>query len=184
MKNNIFILILPLLLCGCSTTYLILEPSVRNPDTKTQFTDHILNKKVTVEFKDGNEFEAIRFEIGRDSCDWIDPNTNLKISHRTKDIKRVLKRNHLLGTVEGFGIGIGEGSVAGGILGFLLATIFVDGSSGGGGAEDARGMGASVGIVGGAIIGSIVGTVKGALSGHRYEYEFIWCPDESSLDSK
>lgn len=183
MKTDTFLPILILLLHGCTTTSTIVEPSSHNPNTQEEFTDQILAKKLTIELRDGREFDAIHFEVGNDSCTWIDPNTNFSISIYTGDIKKVVKRNHLLGTAEGFGIGLGGGAVAGGLLGFFLASISTSGSGGGGGAEDAAGMGALVGIVGGAFIGVIVGTINGGISGHRYEYEFVWLSNKSTVET-
>lgn len=147
-------MVLASLLCGCSTTYTIVEPSIRNPYTKAQFTDQILDNEVTVEFRNGEEADAVLFQLGDDSCTWIDPNTSLSRVVRTNDVQTVVKRNHLLGALDGFGIGLLGGSSVGGV------TI--------------QGEFAAIGVLGIAFIGAVVGTVYGALAGHKYYYEFVW----------
>lgn len=159
-------MVLASLLCGCSTTYTIVEPSIGNPYTKAQFTDQILDNEVTVEFRNGEEADAVLFQLGDDSCTWIDPNTSLSRVVRTKDVQAVVKRNHLLGALEGFGIGLFGGSIVGGV------GVAIQGNS-----QDDF---AAVAVVGVAFIATVVGTVYGALSGHKYYYEFVWFTRKAS----
>ena len=158
MKRILYLAMVPFLANGCSTTYTVVEPSSRNPYTKTQFTDNIASNELVVEFRDGSVVETWGFLVGAESCRWIDPKTRLSREARTKEIKRVVEINHPVGGLEGLGIGLVGGTVAGVVFGGLsgdplLRVIFG---------------------VGGAIVGSAVGTIWGASSGHTDRYEFVW----------
>ena len=159
------IMVMASLLCGCSTTYTIVEPSSRNPYTKAQFTDQLLGNEVIIELRNGEESDAVLFQLGDDSCTWIDPNTSLSRVVRTKDVQTVVKRIHVLGALEGFGIGLLGGGIAGGLLGRAI-----EGPPRG----DFGGLGTLVAAGIGAVIGTVAGTVQGAVSGHKYVYEFVW----------
>jgi len=158
-------MVLACLLCGCSTTYTIVEPGDSNPYTKPFFAKHIRDGTVQVCFIDEREVDAIMFQVGDDSCSWIDPNTGLPGAARTKDITKVVMKNHFLGALEGFGIGLLGGGIVGGVLGRVI-----EGPPRG----DLSGLGTVLAGGIGAVIGTIAGTVHGAGSGHKYDYEFVW----------
>ncbi|MGB2868276.1 MAG: hypothetical protein WBD36_07485 [Bacteroidota bacterium] len=175
-KPKILISILASLLYGCSTTHTVVAPSTRNPFTEAQFTDHILGRNVTVEFNDGREVDAIQFEVRGDSCVWRDPRTDLPSVVRTKDINTVVSRDHLVGGLEGLGIGFGVGEIAGALVG---SAVLGKGSTGPESNKDAFVV-IFYGLYGG-ICGALAGTVYGALSGHKHEYEFAWFSNKSTL---
>jgi hypothetical protein len=172
MKMTIYIPIVAFILYGCSTTYTIVEPSSNNPNTKTQFTDQILNTKVTVEFRDGKEVDAIHFEVRSDSCFWIDSNMGYSGAVQTKDIKRVVKRDHLRGALDGLVIGGIGGGTAGGLLGYAF---------GGSGGDD---LATGLGFLAGSFIGGIIGTIYGVSSGHKDAFQFVWLPNNSMMEAE
>ena len=163
--NHCTTMVLACLLCGCSTTYTIVEPSDSNPYAKPLFAKHIRDGKVQVCFLDDREADATMFQVGDDSCRWIDPNTGFPEAARTKDIRKVVTKNHFLGALEGLGIGLCGGISAGALLGRAI-----EGPPRG----DLSGLGTVVAAVVGGVIGTVAGTVHGAASGHKYEYEFVW----------
>jgi hypothetical protein len=157
--------VLAFLACGCSTTHPVVEPGIRNPYTEAQFSDRVLDEEVTVEFTNGEEADAVLFQMREDSCTWRDPGTDLSRVARTRDIRAVVKRDHFLGAMEGLWIGgLGTGIVAG-----LVAGVAAGRSH-----SDLEGLGEALAFIGGAVVGAVAGTWYGASTGHKEYYEFVW----------
>ncbi len=168
MKLNILISILAFILYGCSTTYTVLEPSSSNLFSEGQLTRKISGEKVRVEFTNGKTAEAWDFRVEYDSCRWVELNSSSIQMARTMDIRKVVSNGHMLGALEGMGIGL--------LAGTLVPAAFLLLNPPGGDVP----LGGLAVLVGWAIGGSL-GTFWGAVSGHSYEYEFVWFSHKSTL---
>jgi hypothetical protein len=143
---------------GCSTTYTVVEPSSDNPFTESQLTRNISGREVTVEFMDGKTARARDFRVEYDSCRWMDVNSDSMQVARSTDIKTIVTSDHVLGAIEGMGIGV---VAVTGIAGanYLMSNVPRGGEGGGYGQA-----GYAVVVFYGA--GGFLGATWGALSGH------------------
>lgn len=165
--------------CGCGTSYVVAPTKEGGDFSYSDFNSELSGQRVFIVLKDGREFEASQIQLISDSVSWVEhvtqPNPNALIprihvgdvSHRVPlgDVERTVRKNTLLGGLEGLGLGL----VGGGFLGMAI------GSGQSGSKSDLSPL---LGMITGGVIGGVGGLVTGVILGHSYEYSFA-IPDST-----
>lgn len=146
-------------LCGCSNSY-----PVRSTDFK-KMNEDFKERNATIELTGGQEVPAKNVKISHDSVSWSDPQTNDVSRAGTERISKITIKNHLLGSLDGLGIGLLGGGGLGALLGQIFNTPAITDTYG-------KGYGAGIGLVLGAGAGGFIGLMVGAGIGHSHNYEF------------
>jgi hypothetical protein len=171
MKNSIFIFLFvicslfTLFLTGCSSSYLVTKNG--DGDDKMsykEFNREIKSKNVMLNFTKGLERDGFNIRVDTNFAKFYDFDLQETRSVKTGLLKTVVRQNHLLGGLKGFGIGI----LSGGALGLLVGSL-----SGSNKSHDGAPPGWFLGSVLGGFVGGIAGAIIGAIDGHKYEYKFV-----------
>ena len=151
-RSRILVTLLAFLEFGCSSTNVI---HLRDSDTNesvSRFSYLVQSSDAEILLKNGSTIEVDGPQVYHDSVKWSvgSPGAGIPID----SVEQITGRNHVLGALEGFGIG----ALAGGILAALML-------------ESGGHPGVSAPLVGG-VLGAGVGSLIGALIGHRYRFTF------------
>jgi hypothetical protein len=160
MKQIIALLLPTLLLAGCVASNQVTrmgqyaEINAQGRERRATITLQV--ESMTVEY-DGDYVT-----VGRDSVQWLDPETHLGRIAATANLRRIRFTNHGIGAVEGTAFGVLPG-------GTFLALTYLDNEGG-----DASGVRAGLRALGlgAALGGMVIGAASGALIGHKTDYQF------------
>jgi len=162
------ILILVLILEGCSTTTIIIPERRSTDDVGISYErlNRILNegliRNATVRLADGHEFDAQEILVERDSTLFVDTDAGKPRRVLTPGILRIQRTDRFLGVLEGLFFG----TLAGGALGFGLASTSSD-------EGEWSGFGKAISTALGIIAGGTAGLITGVIRGHQSTYEFV-----------
>ncbi len=140
---------------GCSTTTLM------HPKSNEELNAQLKGHDAIVEMKEGMELSVKEVHVTNDSVSWLDRETNIESRTgigRLSKIKTINKNDHVLGALEGLGIGF---------VGTTAAFLSLSGFPSEIGGASGLAVAASVGLIGGGI-----GLVVGLISGFTYYDEF------------
>lgn len=160
---------------GCGTSYVVTPTQGTGDYSFDDFNSEIKGKDASIIMRDKKELSGTNIQIRGDSIAWVEvvykpnpdallPRTRLEDVPRSvsvTEVERVIRKNAILGGLEGLGLGL----VGGGLLGMGI------GSAGTSGSKDD--FGPLIGLVVGGAVGAVGGTVTGAIIGHSYDYEFV-----------
>lgn len=132
----------------------MVTPSPGRGDYYNDLNDEFLEKEAVIELNDGSEMQANQIRVEADSVSWNESITGNRCKVSAINVKRISRRNHVVGGLEGVGIGT---LVDGAMLAVISSTRQHE--------FPLSGFFILVGIP------PLVG-VFGAVSGHRYEYSF------------
>ena len=145
--------------CGCSTTTLIHPTSNEEMNAKLKGLDAI------VQLKDGRRWGVKEVNVSNDSVSFLNRDTDSKCKITIQQVSKIttISNDHVLGALEGLGIGfIGVGLPIWALLGFSTESV---GTSSG-----MPGPFAVVRVL--AAAGGGIGLIIGAVSGFTYYDEF------------
>jgi hypothetical protein len=127
-------------------------------------------KHVQIELKDEREISAKEVRISNDSVSRVDQRTDEEAKASIRQLVKIVLKSHLLGFLEGLGLGL----VGGGGLGILVGSALDP--------PGPRGsFGSLAGLILGAGTGTLVGLATGLIVGHTYYYEFPMTEQSDSL---
>jgi|ERR1041384_894552 hypothetical protein len=147
-------------LCACSSTNSVLSTDYG------RINEGLKGREVEIEV-DGRSAPARDVTISRDSVSWIDPRSEKRFRAGTRQLNKIVDKNHALGALEGLGFGVAIGGGVGTIVG---ASLNIQGTAESG--SQTSGFGALVGLVLGGGAGAIAGSVTGLYAGHSFIYAF------------
>ncbi len=162
---------LALFLTGCSSSYTV--SSIGKPNSEYSYqemNEELRGRNVTIELNDGREISGEDVTISHDSVSWLDANTTEQSRVSTRQIRRIVSNNHIVGGLEGLGI--------------VTPLVFVTSWSLGGfsregiGGSDGWAFPAALGLIGGGIA-----AITGGIIGHSYNYEFPVTEHSDSLQN-
>ena len=153
------VLILAFVSWGCSSSN-----AVRGVVTSTKINEELKGRLVSIELKDGRTVSAKGVSITEDSVSWVDRHTDEGSKAGLGQVNKIVivKKNYLLGAMEGFGFG----TLGGATIGFV--------ASGGG----PWGKGSDASIIAFALLavgtaaGAGIGLITGAIIGHSNNDEY------------
>jgi len=137
---------------GCSSSSVIYHRKTDADKSVSRFKYQVQSSDAEIQLKNGLTLEADGPQVDYDSVTWSVGNSVFGVP--VDSVEQITGRNHVLGALEGFGIG----ALAGGILAALML-------------ESGGHPGVSAPLVGG-VLGAGVGSLIGALIGHRYRFTF------------
>jgi len=162
------IIVLVLILDGCSTTTIVVPERRSAGDVGMSYEklNRVLNEgfhnNATVRLADGHEFEAREILVGRDSTIFVDTEGGKPRRVFTPGILRIERTDRLSGALEGLFFG----TLAGGALGFGLGSLSSD-------EGEWSGFGKAILAGLGIVAGGSAGLITGIIHGHRSTYEFV-----------
>ena len=171
LKLFAMLLILAIRICGCSSSYTLSSRGKPNAEySYGEMNEELTGRDVIIELKDGREMSSEVVTISDDSVSWLHANIAEKSKMATRQVKKIVIKNHLVGALEGVGI-VGPAVFVGSwsLGGF---------SSEGIGGSEGWALPAALGLIGGG-----VGLITGAIMGHSYEYEFSATVQSDSLQN-
>ncbi len=156
---------------GCSSKYTVLCEGQKVDSGLTrqqldilydyQIKEDLLRTRAELRMKNGSNFEGANFSIRDDSLAWI--SVDDKMPHRVaiSDVQSIIKKNRLLGGIEGFSIGT--------LGGLMMGTLAYELDRGPDGSIGQRGPDL-FGLI--LFAGTLGGTTVGIVLGDRDEYRF------------
>lgn len=147
---------------GCSSSSSVRSTSVEGALSYGEMNNQLRERSANIEMIDGRDIFADNVTLSGDSVSWLDASTSETSKVSTRQIRRIVIKNHFIGALEGMGIGL----LVGGSVGFILGSSGPEGGAWGRSGQIAMGLI----VVGGT--GVIVGLIPGLIIGHSYEYEF------------
>jgi len=161
MKLQICILVMTLVIAGCSSSTLVTSTDKPGSLSIDAFNQKVHNEDVTIAFHDGSKTDGEGFRIANDSASWREGESGIRVYVPVAKVNTVSTGpNRLVGGLIGFGTGLAGGA----FIGWRVA----EGSTDHG--ED-RGLGILAGVVVGAGGGLIVGTIVGIAAPQPNVYE-------------
>ncbi|MBX2989826.1 MAG: hypothetical protein KF749_01515 [Bacteroidetes bacterium] len=139
---------------GCGTSYEVTPPPGRGDYSYNDLNTEFLEKEVVIELNDGREMHARQIHVIADSLSWNESLTGAHYTVAVSDLKRISRRNHLLGGLEGLGFGV---------LVDVAALVAISSAS-----SREFPIGGFFVLMG---VPPVVAGL-GAVMGHRYEYNF------------
>ena len=165
------LVILAIRICGCSSSHTVGSGGKPNSEYGYgEMNEELAGRDVIIELRDGREVSSEVVTISDDSVSWLHANIADKSRVATRQVKRIVIKNHLVGALEGVGI--------------VSPAVFVGSwslsgfSSKGIGGSEGWALPAALGLIGGGI-----GLITGAITGHSYEYEFSATVQSDSLQN-
>ncbi len=151
-----------MLMAGCATTYTVgSKESGANYDSD-ESNRRIERREGTVVFNSGKVETAKQIIASKDSVSWLEVRTDKKSGASMGQLSRIVVKDHLLGGLEGLGLGL----AGGGGLGMIVGSVLIkEGNTG-------SGSGAAIGLILGGIAGLVVGFPTGLIIGHSDVYEY------------
>lgn len=161
MKMTAIFFLLAIFLCGCSSSYSVRSTAARGAYSFNEMNQELKGEDATIELNDRNKMRARKIKISDDSLSWVDASTGQETRASLGHLNRIVIKNHLLGGLEGLGIGLvcgtGGGAAVGGLFpnprAEFIPTWLV------------------TGVIGG-LAGIIIGPTTGIIVGHSYIYQF------------
>jgi len=149
-------------LFGCGSTYQVRsEPGAE--ESLNAFNIDAYDRSGTIALEDGREVDARNVRVTPDSTYFMGGKSRAAAVVPFRSVRTVVFKNHVIGFLEGFGIGAFLGAGVGLALG----------SSSKGGAHSGLEIDAAgIALIFGAA-GALLGGVPGSLIGHSYEYQFV-----------
>jgi hypothetical protein len=153
-----FLVILFISVTGCSSTYVVTSSSSTNEASVVEFNKFAHGREAEIILIDKTINHATEVNLTADTLYWIEKDYVLKRGVIKSDVTKVIFKDHFIGFLEGWGLGI----VSGGTAGLLSYWAFGKGN-----------VWAFFGLTGiGIIVGAAAGIVTGIIIGHTYEYNF------------
>ncbi len=165
MKKTIVSCVLAgsLLCCiGCSSSYMV-SSSPGAEESFSSFNSDAKGKRATIVLRDARRLFAKDVIAGPESTSFLNVTTGVGIVVPTREIEKIGLKIVGLGFLEGAGIGL----LAGGVGGWVVASIMVSNQQ----AESGLAYGI-LGLAGGGG-GLLLGGIIGSAIGHTYEYTFV-----------
>jgi hypothetical protein len=156
--------------CGSSS---IVSSSGHGDRTFEAFNVDAYDRSGTISFNDGSELYARNIVVAADSTRFLIEETGEARAVSTQTVSNVIFKNHGIGFLEGFGIGLAAGSLA-------VLALSADSSP-------SREFGSDyllffMAVGGGA--GGVLGGIPGVIIGHSYDYQFVAGQDSAALHQK
>ena len=159
-------------LYGCSSSYSVSSEGKPNSEySYRELNEELKGRNVTIEMKDGEEFDSEEGAISGDSISWVNAGEPHSLAMATRNVKTLTFKNHWIGGLEG--LWITAPSIFAGTWG--MGGFSREGIGGSQGWE----LPAALGAIGGGI-----GMIVGAVIGHSYDYEFPSTLQSDSLQSR
>jgi hypothetical protein len=177
LKANSGVLIICIILMGCSSSYVVSSSQNAEPSFKT-FNVDVYDRMATIVFKDGGELDARNIVASPDSTRFLNDITGAMTAVPTHAIVKVLQTNRGTGFLEGIAWGAGAGVVAGLLTG-LVASASSSGNTHAFGGADMADVTLALGAAGGGA-GVVIGGIIGVSIGHRYEFGFPATADSAN----
>jgi hypothetical protein len=158
MKTMFALIILYFFVTACSSSDVISSDSSSNKSSIIKFNEFAKGKDAQIMIGDKVVSNATNVYLSADSLFWTDSESTLGSSVVKSDVKKVIFINNWVGGLEGWGLGLLSGGIAG------LLTYWAVGKGN---------VWAFVGLtVIGVSVGALAGITTGLFIGHKYEYEF------------
>jgi hypothetical protein len=149
---------LVIILCGCSSSYVVSPQAGADSLTYHEFNDKIREDRVEIELTNGRTMLENNIEIKNDSAKWYDASSGNSFGISVNQIKTVIKNDHWAAALQGFGYG----AIGGGLLGYWAGDSTAD-----------AGWGKFTAALVVGTLGGILGGIGGLIVGHKDEYEFV-----------
>ena len=90
---------------GCGSTYTVTPSPGTGDYSYGDLSAELLEKNVTIEMVDGKKIDVGQLRAEGDTLSWNAMDSGKRQKTAVRDVKRIVRRDHLLGGLEGFGIG-------------------------------------------------------------------------------
>jgi hypothetical protein len=118
MKELLFVFMSTMLLSGCMSSYVVSPLGGADSLSYQRFNVDVEGNQVRIELTDGQQLEGINLAVSSDSAHWFNPSSESTHGMVAAEIKTVVRKNHWLGGLKGFGYGVIPGAVLGGYTSF------------------------------------------------------------------
>ena len=163
MRTLALSLVCLILMVGCASTYTVGSKKSGASCDFDEFNRRIERREGTVVFYLQKTETAKQIFASKDSISWLDDRTGKRSGATIGQVNKIIVKQHVLGGLEGLGLG----PVGGGVLGTIVGSALIkEGNTG-------SGSGAAIGLILGGITGMVVGFPAGLIIGHTDEYEFL-----------
>ncbi len=122
MKYFLYILFFPslFLVTACSSSYVV-SYSYEDPSVG-EFNNFVRGQKAEIILKDTIVNNATNVNLSADSLSWNEPGNNSKFRVVKSDVKKVIFSSHFVGGLDGMGLGMISGGIAGLVTAWLIAV--------------------------------------------------------------
>ncbi len=142
-------------LIGCTSSDWITSIPTQNSRTYSQLDEDVRGETVTIVLMSGESISGEILQVRKDSMFWVNPKSKITEALPTTAIEGIRTSNHLLGALEGLGLGALAGTL------IILADVGLSSHA------DDLSAPILIGLVG--LAAPPVGLIIGAVVGHRYE---------------
>ena len=161
LKITTMVFVFAIILGGCSSSYLVSSTGKPNADISYgEMNKELRGYYATVELKEGMKIFTNQIKITSDSVSLFDYDANTLYIIQVGKIKKIVVKSHLIGFLEGLGLGAIGGGIVGSVIGANDNHSATDGPI--------KLYLFLISTAGGAGLGSITGLILG----HSYIYEF------------
>ncbi len=174
-ERRAFAIGMTILFCGCSSTHAIRSAASQDSFTIEKMNHELQDEDAVIEMRDGNVIAARDVTATHDSLSWHDERRGETSNADLRGVRRIIKKDHPRGALDGLELGFPIGGLVGVIIG---SALHIQGTAESG--SQNGGFGALVGLVLGGGTGLIFGPITGLVIGHSDIYEF---PLNTSSDS-
>jgi len=164
MKEMLLSLLSVILLTGCTSSYVVSPAGGIDSLSYKEFNGKVGAENIRIELTTGHGREGKSLALINDSLRWVDQYSDMAVVMWAGEITRIVEIDHWLGGLEGFGLGLFAGAVAGGVVG---SGTYRENTS------TPRSVTTEFGAIAFGLIGGTISGIFGMLPGHTYEYQFV-----------